>query len=86
MFPLESSTRMSAREVEQRAMHYINKVNLAGFADAPNRMSRSGMFKECGVILLAHSAALVYLCDDHARIDCVDANAARREFERRAAR
>jgi NitT/TauT family transport system ATP-binding protein len=43
MFPLESSTRMSAREVEQRAMHYINKVNLANFADAHPHTLSGGM-------------------------------------------
>jgi len=43
MFPLESSTRMSAREVEQRAMHYINKVNLANFADAYPHTLSGGM-------------------------------------------
>src|SRR3954463_13456118 len=43
MFPLQSSTRMSAREVEQRAMHYINKVNLANFADAHPHTLSGGM-------------------------------------------
>jgi NitT/TauT family transport system ATP-binding protein len=43
MFPLESSTRMSAREVEERAMHYINKVNLANFADSHPHTLSGGM-------------------------------------------
>src|SRR4051794_26507103 len=43
MFPLESSSRMSAREVEDRAMHYINKVNLANFAESYPHTLSGGM-------------------------------------------
>src|SRR5471032_2489328 len=43
MFPLQSSSRMSAREVEERAMHYINKVNLTNFADAYPHTLSGGM-------------------------------------------
>src|SRR3979409_568935 len=43
MFPLESSSRMPGREVEERAMYYINKVNLAGFADAYPHTLSGGM-------------------------------------------
>src|ERR1043166_5232299 len=32
MFPLESASKLSRREAEDRAMHYINKVNLANFS------------------------------------------------------
>jgi len=40
MFPLESASRLSRREAEDRAMHYINKVNLANFADSfPHTLS-----------------------------------------------
>src|SRR3981189_2314082 len=63
MFPLESSSKMSAREVEQRAMHYINKVNLANFADAyPHTLSGGmkqrvaiarGMAMEPDILLMA---------------------------------
>src|SRR5436309_3303796 len=43
MFPLESASRLSGREVEDRAMHYINKVNLAGFANAHPHTLSGGM-------------------------------------------
>src|SRR4051794_17476448 len=40
MFPLESASKLSRREAEDRAMHYINKVNLASFADSfPHTLS-----------------------------------------------
>jgi len=40
MFALTASGRMSAREAEDRAMHYIAKVNLTGFADSfPHTLS-----------------------------------------------
>ena len=40
MFPLESASKLSRREAEDRAMHYINKVNLANFADSfPHTLS-----------------------------------------------
>src|SRR5437868_14567704 len=34
MFPLESASRLSGRAVEERAMYYINNVNLVNLADA----------------------------------------------------
>ncbi|MBN8967473.1 MAG: ABC transporter ATP-binding protein, partial [Rhizobiales bacterium] len=34
MFPLQCTRRLSASEAEQRAMHYICKVNLEKFADS----------------------------------------------------
>jgi NitT/TauT family transport system ATP-binding protein len=34
MFPLESASRLSSREAQDRAMHYIDKVNLANFCDS----------------------------------------------------
>src|ERR1044072_4255900 len=34
MFPLESASRLSRREAEDRATHYINKVNIANFSDS----------------------------------------------------
>src|ERR1051326_8303665 len=40
MFPLESASRLSRREAEDRAMHYINKDNLANFSDSfPHTLS-----------------------------------------------
>jgi NitT/TauT family transport system ATP-binding protein len=40
MFALTASGRMSAREAADRAMHYIAKVNLTGFADSfPHTLS-----------------------------------------------
>ena len=62
MFPLESASRLSGRELEERAMHYINKVNLANFADAyPHTLSGGmkqrvaiarGMAMEPGILLM----------------------------------
>ena len=43
MFPLESASRLSGRELEDRAMHYINKVNLANFADSYPHTLSGGM-------------------------------------------
>src|ERR1700710_434217 len=43
MFPLQSVSNLSAREVEQRAMHYINKVNLANFAGSYPHTLSGGM-------------------------------------------
>src|SRR3978361_2400388 len=40
MFPIQSVRNLWGREVEERAMHYINKVNLANFADSfPHTLS-----------------------------------------------
>jgi NitT/TauT family transport system ATP-binding protein len=43
MFPLLSSRRLNAREAEQRAMHYIDKVNLTKFADSYPHTLSGGM-------------------------------------------
>jgi len=43
MFPLLSSRRLAAREAEQRAMHYIDKVNLTKFADSYPHTLSGGM-------------------------------------------
>lgn len=42
-FPLECSRRLSAREADERAMHYISKVNLDKFADSYPHMLSGGM-------------------------------------------
>ncbi len=42
-FALESATKMSKRECDERAMHYIEKVNLARFADSYPHMLSGGM-------------------------------------------
>jgi NitT/TauT family transport system ATP-binding protein len=43
MFALTASGRMSHREAEERAMHYIAKVNLTGFADSHPHTLSGGM-------------------------------------------
>jgi len=43
MFPLQSSRRLAGREAEQRAMHYIDKVNLTKFADSYPHTLSGGM-------------------------------------------
>jgi NitT/TauT family transport system ATP-binding protein len=43
MFPLESASLLSGRALEDRAMYYINKVNLTGFADAYPHTLSGGM-------------------------------------------
>lgn len=43
MFPLECSRQLSAREIDERAMHYISKVNLDKFADSYPHMLSGGM-------------------------------------------
>ncbi|MCD0502896.1 ABC transporter ATP-binding protein [Bordetella petrii] len=42
-FALVASGRMQAREADERAMHYIQKVNLAKFADSYPHMLSGGM-------------------------------------------
>ncbi|HWW46668.1 MAG TPA: ABC transporter ATP-binding protein [Xanthobacteraceae bacterium] len=42
-FALEASRRLSGREADDRAMHYIEKVNLAKFADTFPHMLSGGM-------------------------------------------
>jgi NitT/TauT family transport system ATP-binding protein len=43
MFPMLSSRRCSAKEAEERARRYINKVNLSKFADVYPHMLSGGM-------------------------------------------
>ncbi len=43
MFALESSRRLKGREAEERAMAYIEKVNLTGFANSYPHMLSGGM-------------------------------------------
>ena len=43
VFALEASGRLSGREAEARAMHYIDKVNLTAFADSYPHMLSGGM-------------------------------------------
>jgi len=43
MFPLQCTHRLSASEAEERAMHYISKVNLEKFADSYPHMLSGGM-------------------------------------------
>ena len=43
MFPLECSSVLSNREANERAMHYIDKVNLEKFADSYPHMLSGGM-------------------------------------------
>jgi len=43
LFPLLSTGKLGAREAEERALHYINKVNLTKFADHHPHMLSGGM-------------------------------------------
>lgn len=43
MFALEASGKLRGREAEDKAMHYIEKVNLAKFADSYPHMLSGGM-------------------------------------------
>ena len=42
-FALEASGRLSGRAADERAMHYIDKVNLSAFADSYPHMLSGGM-------------------------------------------
>ncbi|RTL50725.1 MAG: ABC transporter ATP-binding protein [Bradyrhizobiaceae bacterium] len=43
MFPLECTRQLSSAEANERAMHYIDKVNLSKFADSYPHMLSGGM-------------------------------------------
>ncbi|GJE58019.1 ABC transporter ATP-binding protein [Methylobacterium trifolii] len=43
IFALEASRRLTGRAAEERAMHYIDKVNLTGFSDSYPHMLSGGM-------------------------------------------
>ena len=43
MFALQASHRLPAKEIEDRAMHYIDKVNLSAFADSYPHTLSGGM-------------------------------------------
>ncbi|PTB19143.1 ABC transporter [Trinickia symbiotica] len=43
MFPLESALRLSPREAQERALHYIDKVNLTKFANSYPHTLSGGM-------------------------------------------
>ncbi len=43
MFPLQCTNKLGAREAEDKAMHYIRKVNLEMFADSHPHMLSGGM-------------------------------------------
>src|ERR671932_2864585 len=60
--------------------------DLAGLAYAPQRVRLLRAFEEGRVSLLGHAAAAVYVGDDDAGVDGVDAHPLGRELQRRAAR
>lgn len=43
MFPLQCTNKLGEREAEEKAMHYIRKVNLEKFADSHPHMLSGGM-------------------------------------------
>jgi len=43
MFALQASRRLNGKELEDRAMHYIDKVNLSAFADSYPHTLSGGM-------------------------------------------
>ncbi len=43
MFPLEASGRLKGKEAQERALHYIHKVNLGNFVDSYPHMLSGGM-------------------------------------------
>ncbi|MVW78481.1 ABC transporter ATP-binding protein [Bordetella sp. 02P26C-1] len=43
MFALEASGRLSGKQAEERALHYLNKVNLGKFVDSYPHMLSGGM-------------------------------------------
>ena len=43
MFPLEASGRLKRKEAQERALHYIHKVNLGNFVDSYPHMLSGGM-------------------------------------------
>jgi len=43
MFPLQCTNKLGERETEEKAMHYIRKVNLEKFADSHPHMLSGGM-------------------------------------------
>src|SRR5688572_24626880 len=54
--------------------------------DTADRVGRFRMLEKSLVFLVLHPAALVNVCDDNARIDCINANPLRRKLQGRASR
>ena len=56
-FPLIASRKLGRREADQRAMHYLDKVGLAGFADAYPHTLSGGMKQRVAIARAGHAAA-----------------------------
>ena len=63
-FALTASGRMSQREAEERAMHYIAKVNLTGFADSHPHTLSGGMKQRVAIARALAMQPRVLLMDE----------------------
>ena len=64
MFPLESASRLSKREAEDRAMHYINKVNLTNFSDSFPHTLSGGMKQRVAIARGMAMEPVILLMDE----------------------
>ena len=72
MFALTASGRMRRREAEERALHYIAKVNLSGFADSLPHTLSGGMKQRVAIARgMAMEPAILLMDEPFAALDAL---------------
>ncbi len=72
MFPMLASRKYSRREAAERAMHYIEKVNLASFADHHPHLLSGGMKQRVAIARgMAMEPAMLLMDEPYAALDAL---------------
>jgi NitT/TauT family transport system ATP-binding protein len=72
MFPLVASGKLKGREAEEKAMHYIEKVNLAKFADHFPHMLSGGMKQRVAIARgMAMEPDILLMDEPYAALDAL---------------